>query len=97
MKEIASVASNLLLLPLENGQVKASAELIILTSEPVYGIRGEEIAKDRPLEALRVTVDLRAVGGLLQALHNLGEEMEKMEAEYNAKLPPKPENNDPKG
>lgn len=90
MKEIASVASNLLLLPLENGQVKASAELIILTSEPSYGTRGEEITKDRPLEAMRVCVDLRAVGGLIQALHNLGEEMEKMEADYNQKLPAAP-------
>lgn len=94
MKEIATVASNLLLLPLANGQVKASAELIILTTEPVYNLKGDEIAKERPLEAVRLTVDLQAVGGLIQALHNLGEEMEKMEAEYNAKLPATPSKKD---
>ena len=90
MKEIASIASNLMLIPLANGQVQASAELIILTSEPSYNIRGKEVEQDRPLEAVRVCVDLKAVGGMIQALQNLGEELEKMQAEYNAKLPSKP-------
>ena len=92
MKEIASVASNLLLVPLADGSAKASAELIILTTEPVYNTKGEEIVKDRPLDALRVIVDLRTVGGLIQALHNLGEEMERLEADYPAKpaAPAKP-------
>lgn len=85
MKEIASIASNLVLLPLANGQVKASAELIILTSEPEYGTNGKDVIQSRPLEAARIMVDLQSVGGLLQALQNLGIEMEKMEAEYNAK------------
>lgn len=90
MKEISSIASNLMLLPLANGQVTASAELVILTTEPTYNMGGEEIVKARPLEAVRVCVDLKAVGGMIQALQNLGEELEKMQAEYNSKLPSKP-------
>jgi len=90
MKEINSISSNLVLLPLANGQVMASAELVILSTEPTYNLSGEEVVKARPVDAYRVLVNLRSVGGLIQALHSLGEELEKLEADYNSQLVPKP-------
>lgn len=80
-----------MLLPLANGQVTASAELVILTTEPTYNMGGKEIVKARPVETYRVLVSRHTIGGLINALLSLGEEMEKMEAEYNKQLVKKPE------
>ena len=96
MKELTSIASNLLLIPLANGGVAASAELILLSSEPEYAASGNELTRSRPVDQVRVLVTLQSVGGLVTSLLKLGEELEKVESEYNAKLV-KPANEPPVG
>lgn len=91
MKELVGFSTNLLLLPLANGQVQASAEVILQVSEPEYLIDGDKMGKVRKLESLRFAVTTEAAYKLVQSLQGLASDMEEMEADFNKHLPKKEE------
>lgn len=70
------------LLPLEDGRLEASAELIIITSEPTYSPSGDCVAKDRQLDTFRANASIRTISGVIEALTDLRREMETLERGY---------------
>lgn len=86
MQEYRGNAVNIVLAECDDKTLMALAEIILLTSEPVFSVDGSgELVRRREIQQTRFAASIKPLRALIKNLESYAKEMEEVEARYVAK------------